>query len=168
MSPTTADSTLAANLPTLDDRALHADFANVIGPLEQGRDIADTCPVDESDDDDDEAAPSSSATGAAGGNTPHPAPARSPSARTPAASAAKRRRPAQPATSSTAVKRKQRRIAGTTAISLQQNNPKRAGSSSHKRYELYKRATTHKEFRSLGGSSADFARDLRKGHIVLS
>ena len=58
MSSTTVDSTLAANLPTLDDRALHADFANVIGPLEQGRDIAETFPVDESDDNDEEAASS--------------------------------------------------------------------------------------------------------------
>mgnify|MGYP003920014363 FL=1 len=168
MSSTTVDSTLAANLPTLDDRALHADFANVIGPLEQGRDIADTCPVDESDDEDDEAAASSGAAGSSGGAKRRPAPARSPAAHTPAAPSAKRHRPAQPASSSTPVERKQRRVTGTTPISLQQNNPKRTGSSAHKRYELYKRAKTRDEFKSLGGCSADFAQDLRKGYVVLS
>ena len=37
MFSTDADSTLAANLPVLDDSALHADFAIIIGPLENGR-----------------------------------------------------------------------------------------------------------------------------------
>ena len=50
----------------------------------------------------------------------------------------------------------------------QQNNPKRTGSSAHKRYELYKRAKTRDEFKSLGGCSADFTQDLRKGYVVLS
>ena len=91
MSPTTVDSTLAANLPALDDRALHADFANVIGSLEQGRDIADTRPVGESDDDDDEAAPNSSAAGSASDAIRSSAPVRSPTPRSPSA---KRCRPA--------------------------------------------------------------------------
>ena len=53
MSSTDVDSTLAANLPVLDDSALHADFTNMIGPLENGRVIADTCDVHEESDDED-------------------------------------------------------------------------------------------------------------------
>ena len=124
--------------------------------------------TNESDDDEDEAALSSSTAGPSTVATRPSAPARSPVARTPAAPSAKRRHPAQPKVSSSAVKRKQRRVADATAISLQQKNPKRAGSARHHRYELYKRATTHSEFKSLGGRSADFALDLRKGYLVLS
>ena len=48
MSSTDADSALAANLPPVhDDSTLRADFASIIGPLENGRDIADTCGVHE-------------------------------------------------------------------------------------------------------------------------
>ena len=55
MSSTDADSALEANLPVLDDSALHANLANIIGPLENGRDIADTCGVhEESDEEGDE------------------------------------------------------------------------------------------------------------------
>ena len=48
-------------------------------------------------------------------------------------------------------------------VVFQQRNPKRAGSSSHARYELYRRATTVGEFRDLGGSAADLKHDTKHG-----
>ena len=41
------------------------------------------------------------------------------------------------------------------------------GSMSYCRYEDYKSATTRSEFILLGGTSADFSHDLRKGYIVI-
>ena len=52
------------------------------------------------------------------------------------------------------------------SISVQQHNPKQAGSKSHARYELYRRATTVREFLSLGGSRADLNHDVGKHYVT--
>ena len=56
--------------------------------------------------------------------------------------------------------------AGDVTIAVRQENPKRPGSQSHARYEKYKAATTLSEFRSLGGSAADFKYDSAHGYVV--
>ena len=59
------------------------------------------------------------------------------------------------------------RLPGDTRIQVAQDNPKLVGSMSYCRYEDYKSATTRSEFILLGGTSADFTHDLRKGYIVI-
>jgi len=45
---------------------------------------------------------------------------------------------------------------------IRQNNPKRPGTASYLRYEMYKSATTKTEFHMLGGTSADLLWDRKK------
>ena len=56
-------------------------------------------------------------------------------------------------------------IEAGTKIIVQQENPKTAGTMSHKRYEIYKCATTLKEMLKLGARSADLFHDYAKGFI---
>ena len=58
-------------------------------------------------------------------------------------------------------------IADTTRITVNERNPKRAGSACFARYEAYKAARTKREFLDLGGTSADFAHDTTKGYVVV-
>ena len=55
----------------------------------------------------------------------------------------------------------------STKISVQQTNPKRAGSKSAQRYELYKNAKTLSELYSLGGTKGDARNDLKKKYITI-
>ena len=48
-----------------------------------------------------------------------------------------------------------------------QNNPKRPGTASYLRYEMYKSASTKTEFHMLGGTSADLLWDRKKGYITV-
>ena len=93
-----------------------------------------------------------------------PAPARA----TPAARARKQKRGAAspPATPARPAKARKHKAQADSAISVQQRNPKRPGSASHRRYEKYKHARTRDEFSRLGGSAADFNHDSRKGFVV--
>ena len=50
---------------------------------------------------------------------------------------------------------------------VQEANPKMKGYEPYKRYEVYKTATTLKEFFDLGGNKEDLRTDLKKGHIVI-
>ena len=52
-----------------------------------------------------------------------------------------------------------------TKISVQQTNPKKAGSKSAQRYELYKSASTLAELYSLGGTKGDVRNDFERGYI---
>ena len=54
-----------------------------------------------------------------------------------------------------------------TKIMVQEANPKMKGYEPYKRYEVYKMATTLKEFFDLGGNKEDLRTDLKKGHIVI-
>ena len=164
MSATHVDSTIAAILPSLDDSALHADFAQVVGPLERGRDISETCPMYESDDDE---AADADVGGAAHAPAPRQRRACASAPATPAAKPRERKRGAAPALA-TPVRpaNGKRNTLETSAITVQQHNPKRPGSASHRCYENYKRARTRDEFLALGGSAADLNHDSRKGFVV--
>jgi hypothetical protein len=48
-----------------------------------------------------------------------------------------------------------------------QSNPKRPGTASYLRYEMYKSANTKHEFHLLGGTSADLLWDRKKGYITV-
>ena len=48
-----------------------------------------------------------------------------------------------------------------------QSNPKRPGTASYLRYEMYKSANTKNEFHLLGGTSADLLWDRKKGYITV-
>ena len=48
-----------------------------------------------------------------------------------------------------------------------QYNPKRPGTASYLRYEMYKSATTKHEFHMFGGTSADLLWDRKKGYITV-
>ena len=52
-----------------------------------------------------------------------------------------------------------------TKISVQQKNPKKAGSKSAQRYELYRSASTLAELYSLGGTKGDVRNDFERGYI---
>ena len=52
-----------------------------------------------------------------------------------------------------------------TKISVQQTNPKKVGSKSAQRYELYKSARTLAELYSLGGTKGDVRNDFERGYI---
>ena len=54
-----------------------------------------------------------------------------------------------------------------TKISLQDKNPKKKGSKSAARYDVYKTAKTLAEFYSLGGKKADARHDLSKGYMKI-
>ena len=53
-----------------------------------------------------------------------------------------------------------------TAISVQQSNPKRAGSKCHRRYEGYKQARTVREFYETGGRAVDLRNDHERGYVA--
>ena len=54
-----------------------------------------------------------------------------------------------------------------TKISIQEKNPKKSGSKSAARYDVYKTAKTIAEFYSLGGKKADARYDLGKGYMKI-
>jgi hypothetical protein len=54
---------------------------------------------------------------------------------------------------------------GARRIKFQQVNPKKGGSKSYHRYEIYKAATSEREFYRLGGSKEDLTHDLRKRFV---
>ena len=151
MSPTVVDSRIAANLPSLGDSALHADFSSIIGgPLEAGRDIADTCDVHEdSEDEDDEPAQQGGASAAAASQRPQPAVARTRAAATP--QPRKRRAPSAQSASSAKHKGKQHKrikLGYNTPIAVRQRNPKRTNTVSYGRYERYKHAKSRGVWRA--------------------
>ena len=53
------------------------------------------------------------------------------------------------------------------SVVIRQNNPKRPGTASYLRYEMYKSASTKTEFHMLGGTSADLLWDRKKGYITV-
>ena len=53
------------------------------------------------------------------------------------------------------------------SVVIRQNNPKRPGTASYLRYEMYKSASTKTEFHMLGGISADLLWDRKKGYITV-
>ncbi len=60
-------------------------------------------------------------------------------------------------------------IADTTAISLlETKNPKRVGSDSYARYELYRQSKTVGAYRAAGGSLADLKWDAERNYIALA
>ena len=52
-----------------------------------------------------------------------------------------------------------------SAIEFIRVNPKKTGSKSHERYELYKSATSYRLFLHKGGTPADFKNDAEKGYV---
>ena len=64
-------------------------------------------------------------------------------------------------------RRKGRTYAPQTKISFQDKNPKKKGSKSAARYDVYKTAKTLAEFYSLGGKKADARHDLSKGYMKI-
>ena len=138
MAVAATPSLLSSNVPHIDNDDFHANIGAVVGPLESGRDIADTCDVDTDDDSDDDDAGIVPTTGTG----PPPAATRP-------------------------VQRRRRQLCASAApISVQQANPKRSGTASHARYEAYKAARTEAHFRELGGSAADLAHDRKRGYIT--
>ena len=57
------------------------------------------------------------------------------------------------------------RIDYDARILVVENNPKREGSKPYARYELYKAATTRREFLDFGGLPRDFNADFRAGYV---
>jgi hypothetical protein len=51
---------------------------------------------------------------------------------------------------------------------VEKNNPKREGSDAYKRYELYRKAKTVKDFYAAGGTSADLRWDSKHGFVKVS
>ena len=128
------------SLPWLDDDDAHATLPEAIAALQHG-DIEATCdPPSDSEDDDADSA-----------DARPPADSRSPVAGG-SHSPPRRRRPAVPM---------------DVRIRVQQDNPKRPGSLSFRRFEAYKAATTKGELISLGGTSSDFSHDVDRGFIVV-
>lgn len=60
-----------------------------------------------------------------------------------------------------------RRINYDADICVVQINPKRIGSKPYARYELYKAATTRREFIDFGGLPRDFNYDLNHGYVSI-
>jgi len=94
--------------------------------------------------------------------------AASPAAASPAAAAAakggagkKRPAPAQPAPPAAGAKCPQ----DDDAVVFLDENPKRAGTGAHARYEKYKSAKTPREALSLGAVAGDIANDFKKGYL---
>jgi len=50
---------------------------------------------------------------------------------------------------------------------IEKKNPKREGSASYDRYELYKTSKTVTDFIAAGGTRGDVAYDAKKGYIEL-
>ena len=59
-------------------------------------------------------------------------------------------------------------VQNSITVEFQPNNPKRVGSASHTRYELYKGATTVGEARDAGMQSMDLKLDIDKGFAKVS
>ena len=51
---------------------------------------------------------------------------------------------------------------------LVKDNPKREGSASYNRFELYKSSKTVSEFIAAGGTRADLAWDAARGYIAIA
>ena len=60
-----------------------------------------------------------------------------------------------------------RRVDDNAPITVGQLNPKRQGTLSYSRYEVYKAATSKRQYRELGGTAADFAHDVARGFVVI-
>ena len=73
-----------------------------------------------------------------------------------------------PAASSKKRKRNKRCTDSSVTLAFGQNNPKRAASKSHARYEKYKSATTLADFYARGGTPADIKHDEAHGYLVVS
>ena len=58
-------------------------------------------------------------------------------------------------------------IGQAAPIQILQENPKKVGSKSHARYEVYKAANTLAEFVELGGTRADIKYDMERGFLTL-
>ena len=54
-----------------------------------------------------------------------------------------------------------------TKINYQQNNPKKIGSQTHYRYEIYKKSKTVKDAKDKGSTAADFREDRKKGYVQI-
>jgi len=54
------------------------------------------------------------------------------------------------------------------ALRIQQENPKKAGSSAWRRYEKYKKAKTVKQFLKLGAVKGDLHFDMKRGYIAFA
>ena len=59
------------------------------------------------------------------------------------------------------------RLGDEVRIDVQQDNPKRAGSKSHTRYEAYKAATTVGQMLAMGGTRGDVTNDVDHGYITV-
>lgn len=59
-------------------------------------------------------------------------------------------------------------VADDTKIEYVDNNPKRAGSAAHQRFEKYMSAKTVAEFLKLGGLKADLRYDANKGFVKIT
>ena len=147
MSQTEVDSTISAHLPSICDSELHANMGPVVNALTSGTDVADSCDVYVSDDEDEpdsaDAEPANSST---------------------APSVVVNRGDSRGVVGAPPPKR---RAVADFGIMLKQSNPKRLGSKSHARYEVYKVAATRAQYRALGGSTADYAHDYGKGYVKL-
>ena len=65
-----------------------------------------------------------------------------------------------------AKRRRRSALSNDTKISVVQQNPKRPGSKSHARFEMYKHARTRAQYIEAGGTTADFAYDLEHGFVT--
>ena len=175
MVNTRVDSTIAARLPLLSDDDLHRAIMDALPAISSGRDVSEICADDETDDECDGASPAAADAGSAAAGSRgvvRTAPTPRKRSRTPAGSPASAQ-PTRPAavactqqrapTSNDHTARPRKRANRNERVVFQQCNPKRAGSNSHARYELYKRAATVGEFRDLGGSAADLKHDTKHG-----
>ena len=128
------------NIPQIDDDHAHVTLSVVVEQLETSV-VEDTCapPTDSEAEDADDS------DDAGGGDDAADATARQPPPRA-------ARRPS---------------VAPAARIRVQQENPKRPGSKSHARFELYKSAKTKGEYLALGGTSGDFTYDVDQGFVVL-
>lgn len=53
-------------------------------------------------------------------------------------------------------------------VLVTKENPKREGSASHDRFELYRKAKTVQQFLDAGGTTGDIRHDEKAGHITVS
>jgi len=52
-------------------------------------------------------------------------------------------------------------------LKYQQNNPKKIGSQTHYRYEVYKKSKTVGDAKDKGSTAADFKEDRKKGFVQI-
>ena len=134
VSQTDVDSTISAHLPSICDSELHANMGPVVNTLTSSADIADSCDVYVSDDEDE--------VDGAG-----PAPANSSAA----PSAVVDRGSSRGAVAAPTPKR--RAVADFSRHrALAEQPPKRAGSKSHARHEVYKVAATRERSSALSAA----------------